>query len=235
MQGHWQLWDNIIEYCKEHGKCPYVDSCASGGGRNDLESARRSIPLLRSDFDRTTISLRLSYTYSLSKWLPYSGVPCNESGNTLSQGSTDIYSYRASYMAHTYYNCRWKTDENKLKWDELRQGQAEWNTVKGYLLKDYYSLTPYTGIYNDKTWSSYMFFDSEKNSGVLQAFRQEHCVEDHIKVYPKGLKKDCYYRMRDIDGVNTIERVKGSELMKGFNISAAKARTAVLIFIEPVE
>ncbi len=41
--------------------------------------------------------------------------------------------------------------------------------------------------------------------------------------------------MRDLDGVNTIERVKGSVLMKGFNINAAKARTAVLIFIEPVE
>ena len=72
-------------------------------------------------------------------------------------------------------------------------------------------------------------------SGVLQAFRKEHCVEGHIKVYPKGLKKDCYYRMRDLDGVNTIERVKGSALMKGFTINAAKTRTAVLIFIEPVE
>ena len=235
MQGHWQLWDNIIDYCKANGKCPYVDSCASGGGRNDLETARRSVPLLRSDADRTTIPLRLSFTYSLSKWLPYSGVPSNESGSALTHGSTDIYSYRASYMAHVYYNCRWKTDENKLPWDEIRQGQEEWKSMKDYILKDYYSLTPYTGVSNDRAWSSYMFVDPEKNEAVLQAFRQEHCVEDHIKVYPKGLQKDCYYAVRDVDGVNSLARVKGSALMKGFNIQANKPRTAILIFITPVE
>jgi len=234
MQGHWQLWDNIIEYCKNHGGCPYVDSCASGGGRNDLETVRRSVPFLRSDADRTTIPLRLSFTYSLSKWLPYSGVPSNESGSQLTQGDTGLYSSRASYMAHTYFNVRWKTDEKIIPWDTLLQVQREYDEIKGYLLKDYYSLTPYTGINNDKAWSSYMFVDKENNKAVVQAFRQEHCADDQIKVQLKGLNKDTYYSVRDIDGVNSLARVKGSALMKGFIINAGSPRTAVIIYIDPI-
>lgn len=80
-----------------------------------------------------------------------------------------------------------------------------------------------------------MFVDPEKNEAVLQAFRQEHCADNHIKVYPKGLQKDCYYAVRDVDGVNSLARVKGSALMKGFTIQASKPRTAVIIYITPVE
>ena len=51
----------------DNGKYTYVDSCASGGGRNDLESMRRGVPFLRSDSDRTTAAIRLAMTSSFSK------------------------------------------------------------------------------------------------------------------------------------------------------------------------
>ena len=235
MQGHWKLWDNIINYCKSHGGCPYVDSCASGGGRNDLETVRRSVPFLRSDADRTTITRRLAYTYSLSKWLPYSGVPSNESSSQLTEGDTNLYSSRASYMAHIYFNARWYNDANRLKWDVLRQSQAEYDEMKNFILKDYYSLTPYTGVSNDKAWSAYMFVDPNINKAVVQAFRQEKCGESSISIQLKGLNKDSYYSVRDVDGINSIGRVKGSALMKKFTITASKPRTAVLLFVEPID
>ena len=71
--GHYKLWDTIIEYCAGAGKCTFVDSCASGGGRNDIESLRRGIPFMRSDADRTTSALRLSMSASFNRWIPFHG------------------------------------------------------------------------------------------------------------------------------------------------------------------
>jgi alpha-galactosidase len=68
---HYRMWDDIIACTLDYGGCGFVDSCASGGGRNDLESLRRGIPMLRSDSDRTTTALRLSMTCSFNKWIPF--------------------------------------------------------------------------------------------------------------------------------------------------------------------
>ncbi len=235
MQGHYQLWDNIIEYCADNGKCTFVDSCASGGGRNDLETMRRSVPILRSDSDRTTIPLRLAYTQSLAKWLPFSGAASNDSTAQLSEGNTDIYSFRASYLGTTYITGRYYHNQNNINWAELKQGLKEHKEISKYILKDYYSLTPYRGVSNDREWVSYMYFDKEDNSGVIQAFRQGNCLEDSILVQVKGVDKDKYYSITDLDGVNSVAKIKGSALQKGLPIYTAKPRTAIVMYINEVK
>jgi alpha-galactosidase len=42
-----------------------IDTCASGGHRNDLETLRRSVPLLRSDYIMEPIGQQC-HTYTLS-------------------------------------------------------------------------------------------------------------------------------------------------------------------------
>jgi alpha-galactosidase len=73
IDAHYRMWDEIIACTSGYGGCGFVDSCASGGGRNDLESMRRGIPLLRSDYDRTTTGIRLSMTSAFNKWIPFCG------------------------------------------------------------------------------------------------------------------------------------------------------------------
>ena len=85
IQGHYELWDRILNHCRENGKCTFLDSCASGGGRNDIESLRRSIPVMRSDSDRTTSSLRLSMTASFNRWVPFCGASTKESREQLDE------------------------------------------------------------------------------------------------------------------------------------------------------
>ena len=52
-----------------------IDSCASGGRRNDLETLRRAVPLLRSDYRRSSQRrcAHQCHTYGLSSWIPYYG------------------------------------------------------------------------------------------------------------------------------------------------------------------
>ena len=59
-----------------------MDNCASGGKRLDLEMARRSVPMWRSDYncDQTRPDLLMAtqaHTYALSFWLPISGTFIN--------------------------------------------------------------------------------------------------------------------------------------------------------------
>ena len=49
-----------------------IDCCASGGRRLDLETLRRSVPLLRSDYQFEPTGQQC-HTYGLSYWLPYYG------------------------------------------------------------------------------------------------------------------------------------------------------------------
>lgn len=236
MQGHYTLWDSIIEWCGENGKCTWIDACASGGGRNDLESMRRAVPVLRSDSDRTTIPLRLAMSSTFNKWIPFNGASSNETGGAqIATGITDTYTTRASYLPIYFYNAQWYHQQDTLNWDDFRQGLDEWKEINKYLLCDYYVLTPYRGIYNDKDWTSWMYVDTDANSAVLQAFRPASSTQSSFKVTPKGLDPDTYYSVRDIDGVNSIAKVKGSALMKGINLYAENARTAIIIYIEPIK
>ncbi len=235
LQGHYALWDGIIAYCAENGKDTFVDSCASGGGRNDLESMRRGVPLLRSDSDRTTTELRLAMTTRLMKWIPFTGAMAKETTSQLGNGVMDVYALRSSYLCHYAYQGAFFTEPDSVYWDEMKQCTAEWQRVAPYMLKDFYVLTPYRDVDQTDSWTVYEYFDGESNGGVIQAFRQQTSAERTYMVKLKGVDPDKYYTLRDEDGINSLARVKGSMLLKGIPLTAENPRTAILIFIEEVK
>lgn len=234
IQGHYELFDRIIAYCARTGKCTYVDSCASGGGRNDLETLRRAVPFLRSDSDRTTVELRLAFTTRLGRWLPYSGCVAKVSSGELEAGAADIYILRSSYVQHMTYSQRWHLDEESIKWNEILQSRSEWDEVKTYFYNDFYLLTPLRSTTDSQNWTAYMYFDGARDSGVIQAFRLPNCTASACTVKVKGVDPNRYYKIRDLDGGNSVARVKGSELIDGFTVTASQPRTALVMFVEPV-
>ena len=67
-----------------------IDSLRSGGRRNDLETLRRAVPLLRSDYqsfqgDPGYAAGNQCHTYGLASWLPYFGA-----GNLLQRKATPL-------------------------------------------------------------------------------------------------------------------------------------------------
>ena len=182
IEAHYALWDEIIEETLSYGGCGFVDSCASGGGRNDLESLRRGVPLLRSDSDRTSTSLRLSMTSSFNTWIPFCGASTVEKAGELDpDGVRDPYVWRASYLPHLNVNVRFATKPEE-NYDMIRFGLSEWDRVKGYLLKEFYPLTPWHHAWDVFSFTAFCFFDPEEEKGVLLAFRQEACVPDVLKL-----------------------------------------------------
>ena len=182
IDAHYKMWDDIIECTLSYGGCGFVDSCASGGGRNDLESMRRGVPLLRSDFDRTTIAIRLSMTTSFNKWIPFCGALSKEKPHqTASKGISDKYVWRASYLPVLNVSSQFVQDP-LLDFDILRFGINEWKKVNSLLMKDFYVLTPWKNKDTNDSLIAYSFFDSEKNNGIILAFRQEECKEEKLTI-----------------------------------------------------
>ncbi len=230
MQGHYRLWDDIIAYGAENGWCTFIDSCASGGGRNDLETMRRGVPFNRSDADRAGIPLRLAMSTTVLKWLPYQGSTAKDSANELDNGKSDIYAMRTGNVPLLLY---YKGDE--LNYNDLVRFQEERREYQKYFYSDFYVLTPYRGITCTTEWTAYMYFDEDTNSGVISAFRPEGCSKGRETICFKGIDPDKYYRLRDTDDNNSVDRIKGSKLMSGITLTAKHDRTAITIFIEPTE
>lgn len=235
MQGHYKMWDEIIEHGARTGKCTYIDSCASGGGRNDLETMRRAVPLLRSDGDGATMAIRLAFNTTFTKWIPYNGAYSKEGTYDADPGLTDTYTLRGSNLPSMWYICQFYHQRDSLPWESIKTFREQRKEYKKYFYSDYYVLTPYRGVTNNSEWTAYMYFDGKSDSGVMSAFRPEGCTKSKETVYVKGVDPEKYYRVRDVDGNNSKDRVKGSELMSGLTLTAKHDRTAMIIYFEPAE
>ncbi len=66
--GYLAYWDELLR--RHPGML--IDSCASGGRRNDIETMRRAVPLWRSDYAYEAIGHQCMM-YGLSLWLPFHG------------------------------------------------------------------------------------------------------------------------------------------------------------------
>jgi alpha-galactosidase len=227
---HYRLWDMIIGFCGKNGKDTFVDSCASGGGRNDIESMRRGLPLLRSDSDRTTTSLRLSMTTSFNKWIPFCGCASVEQENQLDpDGKRDKYIFRASYNAIFHLSAQW-TQNPDTDFDMIRFGFNEWKSVRDYMLKDFYVLTPWRPESDRTGWTSYVYHDPETDCGVLFAFRMEDCEIPSYEAKLTMLDAGYVYELTDADR-GALGRFKGESLINGFRLEHNKPRSASLIYI----
>ena len=58
---------------RRHHANMLLDTCASGGRRNDLEALRRAVPLTRSDFGYEPTGMQ-NLTYGMALWIPYFGI-----------------------------------------------------------------------------------------------------------------------------------------------------------------
>lgn len=219
IQGHYALWDSIIAYCASHDKCTYIDNCASGGGRNDIESLRRSIPFMRSDADRATSGLRLSMSSTFNKWIPFHGSSTKEAAHELDpavRGGTPLYTTRASWLPVHNLSIRFTHDET-LDYDKIRYGLNEWRRFQNLLTKDFYVLTPYHHWEDTSGWTAFAYNDRDTDEGVVLAFRQETCEEPSYTIRLPFAKKGARYLLTNID-TNETTAVDG-EILKSEGIT----------------
>ncbi len=204
VRGYLAFWDELL---RRHPRL-WIDSCASGGRRNDLETLRRSVPLLRSDCF-TDPTVQQCHTYGLSLWVPY-------------HGSGTIVPTRYWFRSTVFPASRvgWDTRKKDLDYALLRRMIAEFRRVQPYLLGDFHPLTPYSTAKN--AWIGWQYDEPGLGGGFVQAFRREEAMEDAMTLRLQGLDPAVVYAVESLDD-GRIVNLTGKELMvNGLGITIAE-------------
>lgn len=227
---HYRLWDAIIDHCRKNGKCTFVDSCASGGGRNDIESMRRGVPVMRSDADRTTPSLRLSQSSTFCRWVPFHGSSTKETAFELDPSTgpgSSPYVARASFlpiwnMAEAF------THNPALDYDLMRRNFYEWKSIRHLLVRDMYVLTPWHHKWNREDWTVFAYDAPDLGESVLLAFRMEDNDVPERRFALPFAQEDATYEAKDAD-TGAVTQYSGADLRKGIVIRLDEPKSCAMI------
>ncbi|MCL2813664.1 MAG: alpha-galactosidase [Oscillospiraceae bacterium] len=176
-----RFWDDLI--AANNGM--YIDTCASGGRRLDIETLKRSVSLLRSDYTFNADSNQ-GQTYGLSFLVPFNGT---------GELKFDEYSIRSLMVAE--FTVGLDSITQTPDYETIRRLIREWRTISPVILNgDYYPLTPYS-IAPDG-YMAWQFHHGDK--GCVQAFRRADCKQMEAVHKLRGLDPDTLYKIENFDG-----------------------------------
>ncbi len=189
VEGLYQQWDELL--AANPGL--FIDNCASGGQRIDLETCARSIPLWRTD---GTIGPLLGHDYNeaairnqvitagLSRYLPY---------HTSGQMGATPYLFRSGFNAGASFceDIR-ATDYPR---DLLAQGIAEGKRIRKYYAGNFYTLSPIST--DPAAWCVLQYHRPAEGDGMILAFRRHAATEATFPCAP-----------REIDPAGTYEVIR---------------------------
>lgn len=231
VMGHWALWDAILERGRRRGRCTFIDSCAAGGGRNDIESLRRAVPFTRSDQDRARTELRLSMNASFCRWIPFhgSGTPSWEGGlGPDGMFGLDSYDFRATLLPICNICAEFSHNPN-YDFNLLRRNIAEWRSINDLLLKDFYVITSWHSGGDAGGWDVFAYDDAEKGESIILAFRQAESPYPSCEARLKFADPSAQYEITDADTGKSV-RMQGLALRdRGYLISLPLRKSSALL------
>ena len=221
IEGYLAYWDEL----RRRHPGLLIDSCASGGRRNDLETLRRAVPLLRSDYQAFDGNPAFApgnqgHTYGLSSWIPYYG-----------QGVyfTDrdyVYSVR-SYLSPAF---GFAADVRKpgIDWALIRRLSEQWRQVADCFLGDFYPLTSYQ--LSEELWLAWQFDLPNQHKGMVQVFRRAGSNYEAARFKLRNLDPAATYVVTDLDQPTAPQQFSGRELLeRGLLITAPEQPTARIL------
>lgn len=221
VQGYLALWDAIID---KYGI--FIDSCASGGGRNDLESMKRGLPLHYTDWfdgNNEDYDMKGKMTQALFAWFPYFK---NESYQS------SLYKFRMNYAPFCLLKVSSALDKD-TDWELVRQAYAEYDLIRDYFYGDYYALTEWSA--NADRWDARMFYVPDSGEGFAFIACQEASSTTTNTVKLKGLDPDKLYKLTDLDGLVDITADGKTLMEQGITVTVPEQPYAVIVLIKPAE
>jgi alpha-galactosidase len=219
--GYLAFWDEL----RRRRPGLLIDTCASGGRRNDLETLRRSVPLHKSDMEYPNLTAKQTQLYGLAFWEPYFGAPVYPAERV------DTYGFRSGIALLT--GLGYDTRRDQYDFALLRRLIDEWRQVAPNLYGDYYPLTPWSA--EQDVWIAWQFDRPDAGQGVVQAFRRPRSVYESARFKLRGLDAAATYEVRDFD-VKAAVKLPGRELMdKGLLVTIGRCPGAATILYRRAE
>jgi len=214
--GYLAYWDEL----RRRRPGLLIDTCASGGRRNDLETLRRSVPLHKSDMEYPNLTSKQTQLYGLALWVPYFGAPVYPAVRV------DTYGFRSGIAPMT--GLGYDTRRDDYDYALLRKLAAEWKQVVPNLYGDYWPLTPWRAELD--VWMAWQFDRPEVGQGVVQAFRRPKSPYESARFVLRGLDAAASYEVRNID-LKSTSKLTGRDLMKKGLLVSIPARPGAAIVL----
>ena len=224
--GYLAYWDALI--LRNPGL--WIDSCASGGRRNDLETMRRAVTLHYTDVGYGHHPIKQKQHREMFEWMPYFRAHNmswdNEDGTySKTQREVDEFAFHCALTPaltsmYTYDD----TDEHYaigLKMDEIWREAAEIE-----LSGDYYPITECRADAHD--WYAMQFDDPVRRRGFVQAIRNTLAEEESFILKLPCVHGGAVYTLVDKESGKTLT-LSANELKDGLTVSLPK-RSGVVYF-----
>ncbi len=218
--GLYKYWDDLLE------RFPglYIDNCASGGRRNDLETMSRAMPMWQSDTSCTggpqTAMIHQNENAGLHTYLPYHTASCwwekaYEVRSAMTGGIICNYD-----VANPQYEPM--LAENALK--EVRRLARYWDGR-------YKALTEPVPLET----AGFAYQLTGDNRGYAAVFRRSEDEEAVKTVRFVDLEPQTTYRLTFIDETykRRTETKTGRELMEGIRVELPEKRSSLIIEFRP--
>ena len=228
-QGYLAYWDALI--LRNPGL--WIDSCASGGRRNDLESMRRAVTLHYTDVGYGNHPIKQKQHREMFEWIPYFRAhnmnwDNAENGTYVNGGRpTDRFAFHCALTPALTSMFTYDDTEENFKigreMDEIWREAAELE-----LSGDYYPISECRCDAHD--WYAMQFENTAERRGFVQAIRNTLAEDESYTVTLPCLHEDATYTLTDRESgeVITLDSV---ELAKGFTFTLSK-RTGRIYFYE---
>jgi len=226
VQGYLRFWDDLL--ARNPGL--WLDSCASGGRRNDLETMRRSVPLHYTDYGYGDHPVKLAFHHTMYAWIPYfkeSALSWDIGGRARFAHRVDGYSYHCGMapMLSTAMDIR----RDEYDYVLARKMIDIWRRASDLMLYgDYYPLTPFHR--SAEKWVAWQFDCPEMGCGLIQGIRLPESPEETATIHPKGILPGSMYFLDNAETGETRE-ISGADLIHdGFTFVLAKRSGAIWFY-----
>jgi alpha-galactosidase len=196
VEGHYAMWDALI--ASKPGL--FIDNCASGGRRIDLETIQRSIDLWRSDTacGSGRGDWHQAQAFGMNYYLPL---------HEICAWTPDAYEMRSTSGAGAIVQFAFL--DSKFSIEAARQAVAEMKENQKYFYGDFYPLTACST--DPSQFLAYQVHRADLGAGLVLAFRRAKCNSSAISVALGGIEPEAEYKVE----FNDEQRQKTTKTMSG--------------------
>ncbi len=236
IQGYLKLWDDLLMDTPDL----WIDSCASGGRRNDIEAMRRAVTLHPTDYGYGIHPVKQAFQKTWFEWTPYfrsSPASWDDAEGEYPEDKTkrchvfDSYAGHCAFAPVTNFGANAKADDAAFK--RALDFSKLWRRAAGYTLcSDFFCLTPVRK--SNKDYFSIQFNKEETAEGVIQVIRNTRCEEESITVMPHCFEDGKLYSFEAPEAGKSFE-ISGDEINKnGLTFSIPK-RSGIFWFYKKID
>ena len=231
IQGYYQFWDEL----RARNPGLLIDSCASGGRRNDLETMRRSVALHYTDVGYGIHPIKQLQHRRMFEWIPYFRAHAwswdnahtgEYESNSKNAPQLDKYAFYAALAPAITDMLDHRDSEQRYALS--RQMQPIWRKAAHLMLScDYYPLTECKGSRED--FYAMAFYSPEQGMGFLNVVNNNANTQTHFKAVLDMLESNANYVLTEAESERS-RCFTGAQLAAGLTLELPQ-RSGLVLFI----